>query len=117
MINGIGRRPGRSPRGGPGRGQEREVNARCFARLCKDDVINIGSTQDDPRRYLSKLKAEVGPIREVTWLDDDHLPQGWGFGHLSFLYPSQTGGKRGVHRADLLLCHLTFWWDRFAEPI
>jgi hypothetical protein len=75
----------------------------CFARFCKDDVIIIGGrTETDPRRYLSKLKAEFGPIREVTWLDDDDLPQGWHqrFGHLKFLYPSRTGRKSWVYRAD-----------------
>ena len=56
------------------RGQEREVKVICFARLCEEDVIKVGSTGDLPSRFLSKLKGKFGPVREVTWLDDDVEP-------------------------------------------
>ena len=56
------------------RGQEREVKVICFARLCEEDVIKVGSTGDLPSRFLSKLKGKFGPVKEVTWLDDDVEP-------------------------------------------
>jgi hypothetical protein len=80
----------------------------CFARLREDDVITIARTGDDPRRYLSRLKAEVGPIREVTWLFDEDPPQGWydfrtRFGyHYLYIegYRSEPGPAIGLLRAD-----------------
>jgi hypothetical protein len=42
-----------------------------FARLRKKDVIILGTTGMGPLLLLDELEAEFGPIREVTWLDDD----------------------------------------------
>lgn len=88
-----------------------------FARLCKDDVIKIGSTDDHPGRLLSKLKVEFGPVRQVTWLYDDAesrpnegtwrtLDRRFNFSrrfdHLYVTkYVSNKGVIRGgIHRAD-----------------
>jgi hypothetical protein len=78
----------------------------CFARLCKDDVIKIARTEEDPRCYLSGLKRQFGPIREVTWLNEDEPPGGRNgfyerFKHLHVLYRDRTGQFRSeVYRAD-----------------